>query len=191
MIKKMSALLLFLVIFVQASAFAHPGVHELSCESAPGNDAHSVQTIQFSLRRSNGVGWFAPSFNVTVDSSTYDFDPPDEMKNYGLTTRDGRTGKIEITGDNIGDGELNQGSFSVKAISGTVKVLDSDGNPIPWPYTTKKNDGCFDRNGKATFQATFKGTFSTRNDAKSKAIDIHLIPARMNCELSYKSGMAC
>lgn len=167
-----------LVSLVTVQSFAHPGSHSLSCKSVP---AKGSKSIEFSLGRSNGIGWGPPSWTVVIDKKKYEFEPKDEMKSYGDTVRDVPLGVIYITADNTGDGEVNQGSFSLMGIPSSVKM---NGLPPKWNFKNEK-DTCYDTNGKATFNGIFRGFL------KQGEKDLELGPTLMSCKLEYNSGMAC
>ncbi len=173
--------LLWVVALISLAAFqvfAHPGRHTLSCKTAKTAKSKS---IEFSLTRSNGIGWFAPSWTVIIDKKKYEFAPKDEMKEYGESIRDVPLGVIYITADNVEDGEANQGRFSLMAIPGSVKM---NGLPPKWSLKNEK-DPCYDTNGKATFNGIFRGTLLQGE----KSLDLE--PVLMACKLEYDSGMAC
>ena len=167
-----------LISLVVVQVFAHPGRHTLSCKSIP---AKGSKAIDFSLTRSNGIGWFAPSWTVIIDKKKYEFAPKDEMKEYGESIRDVPLGVIYITADNVEDGEANQGRFSLMAIPGSVKM---NGATPKWSLKNEK-DPCYDTNGKTTFNGIFRGTLLQGE----KSLDLE--PVLMACKLEYDSGMAC
>ena len=175
--KKKLFLIITLIILVSVQTFAHPGSHTLSCKSVNSGS----KSIGFSLTRANGPGWSAPIFTVVIDKKKYSFEPPDE-KDYGETVRDVPLGVIYITADNMGDGESNQGSFSLMAIPSSVKIK---GQSPKWNLKDEK-DSCYDANGKATFRGIFRGSLQ---QGSGKQIDLG--PILMSCGLEYDSGMAC
>lgn len=176
--KKKLIWVITLIILVTVQSFAHPGGHSVSCKSIP---AKGSKSIEFSLARANGLGWGPPSWTVVVDKKKYEFEPKDEMKGYGDTIRDVPLGVIYITADNNGDGEKNQGSFSLMGIPSSVKM---NGLPPKWSFKNEK-DECYDSNGKATFNGIFRGFL------KQGEKDLDLGTVMMSCKLEYNSGMAC
>ena len=175
--------LLWVVSFISLVAvqtLAHPGGHTLSCKSV--KTANS-KAIEFSLLRSNGTGWFAPGWTVAIDKKKYEFKPTDENKDFGETIRDVPLGVIYVTADNIGDGESNQGSFSLMAIPSSIKM---NGRAPKWNFKNEK-DPCYDSNGKATFTGIFRGMLQPADSKQSKELG----PVLMSCKLEYDSGMAC
>jgi hypothetical protein len=179
--KKKLLWIVSLISLVAVQALAHPGSHTLSCRSVKTANSKS---IEFSLRRSNGPGWFAPGWTVMIDKKKYNFEPTDENKDFGETIRDVPLGVIYITADNMGDGESNQGSFSLMAIPGSLRM---NGQPPKWNFKNEK-DQCYDSNGKATFSGIFRGTLV---QGAGKQLDLDLGPVLMSCKLEYDSGMAC
>ena len=173
--------LLWVVALISLAAFqvfAHPGRHTLSCKSIP---AKGSKAIDFSLTRSNGIGWFAPSWTVIIDKKKYEFAPKDEMKEYGESIRDVPLGVIYITADNVEDGEANQGRFSLMAIPGSVKM---NGLPPKWSLKNEKDD-CHNLNSEATFNGIFRGFL------KQGEKDLNLDPVMMSCKWVSDAGMAC
>jgi hypothetical protein len=164
------------VLLGTTSVFAHPGSNNLVCKSA--KHSGSRQSIAFELHRSNGTGWFAPTFAVSVDGKEYAFTPPDEMKSYGETIHDYAHGVVVVTAEDFEAGEMNHGRFSVTAIPKTIK-------------SSSQGEGeCADSAGQAKFKAIFRGQLRSKlSNPKGKRI--RLDTQILDCELEYNSGMAC
>ena len=169
-----------LVVLVGVQTFAHPGSHDVTCRSI---SAAGVKPIEFTLTRSNGVGWAPPSWTVVMDKKKYKFEPSDEMKLYGETVRDVALGVIYITADNINDGKGDQSSLALMAVPSSVR---QNGRIPTWSFKHEK-DPCYDSNGSATFQAIFSGMLQPAGAQTSTEI----APVMMACKLQYDSGMAC
>src|SRR5262245_60790222 len=116
---------------LSTAAFAHPGGHTLTCKSA--KNSGSAQAVQFTLQRSNGTGWYAATYSVSVNGKQFSFEGEDESKNLGETIHDSPLGVIIVTADNWSQEKATRkGSFSVVAIPRTVKALDASGKPARW-----------------------------------------------------------
>lgn len=177
-------LLIPLMIFATFSnmAHAHPGGHRLVCKSA--KNSGSAQKLDFSLARSNGKGWHAPTIEVIVDNKKIEFSTPDEMDNYGTTFHNSPLKVITVTAEVEYDGIQNAGNFSIVAIPETVKAFDTENNPVQWSFEAEK-DECNDTNGKAIFQGIINGYLYEGKE------NIHIDTQIMDCVLTYNSGMAC
>lgn len=176
-----------LTILLASSAFAHPGGHVLTCKSA--KNSGGKQALTFTLQRSNGTGWYAPTFSVTVDGKAYEIATTDVMKTYGQTIHNSPLGVIAITAEDWDDALTTLGSFSVTAVPKTVKAYDHDGKLVKWSLKAESDD-CNDANGKAKFKAVFHGFMSSGPTTDHKTT-IPLDTELMDCELDYNSGMAC
>lgn len=177
-------LLIPLIIFaaVSTSAHAHPGGHTLVCKSAKNSGSH--QEVEISLHRSNGIGWYAPVIEISIDNQKIALTTPDDASNYGTTFHNSPLKVIVINAEVPYERNANTGGFSIAAIPETVKSFDNQNQPVIWSLKDEK-DECNDTNGKATFQGILHG-FLRANDS-----DIDLDAQIMDCELSYNSGMAC
>jgi len=169
------------VAVVPVSASAHPGGHTLTCKSLAG----AKPVVALELHRSNGTGWFGPSFTITVDGAAHDFTTADPMLSFGSTTHDAPLGVILVTADNSEDTTATaRGGFTVTAIPRTVQAFGADGKRAQWRIDDE-NDGCHDSRGKARFRAAFRGWL------KDGAPETDLDAQVLDCELDYDSGMAC
>lgn len=168
--------------FFSTTAFAHPGGHSLVCKSLP----NAKRKLELSLARSNGTGWYPPSFSIAVDGKKHEFTTDDEMKTFGSTFHNSPLGVIVVTADNSGDDQdgTRFGYFQVVGIPSTVKAYDPQGKRIKWSPELEK-DACVDANGKATFKGMIRVEFREGQDS------FELEGEPMNCELTYNSGMAC
>jgi hypothetical protein len=182
---KMKTLLGSIVILFSSFALAHPGGHTLTCKSAKKSDAQ--QSLEISLTRSNGKGWYAPTVTVKADGKKYTLDTPDEMENYGDTFHNAPLGVIRITFENYNDNTaLTFGGFSIVGIPSTVRAFDYQGHAVRYDFKTHKaEDGCYDTRGTARFQGVVEGQLN------SKKKDISIETQILDCELKYDSGMAC
>ncbi len=176
------------IVLSTSNAFAHPGSHGLSCKSAA--QSGSNQQLVFTLSRSNGTGWAAPSFSVTVNGQKTDIETTDEMQTYGETFHNSPLGVIRVSANNMNGTQPNEIWATVTAIPSTVKAFDSEGKPVKWTFEKEKDD-CSDSNGKAKFKGIIHGTLRTNANSAEKATDINLDTQIMDCELTYNSGMAC
>ena len=168
-----------------APAFAHPGGHSLTCKT--GKNSGSKQVVEFTLNRSNGTGWFPPSYSITINGKKSVITTEDEMKTFGETFHNSPLGVITVTATNLEEKDpAVRAYFSVLAIPSTVKSYNSEGKIQTWSFQAEKDD-CNDASGKATFRGIFKGFMSTKGSDSSAEVDTQIL----DCELDYNSGMAC
>lgn len=173
---------LFIFAAVSNIAHAHPGGHRLTCKSA--KNSGSEQKVEFSLARSNGVGWHAPKIEVSVDNKKLELSTPDDMSNYGTTFHNSPLQVITVTAEVEYDGISNTGGLSLVAIPKSVKAFDDQNSPVQWTFEAEK-DECNDTNGKATFQGILNGyLYEGKEHIK---VDTQIL----DCELAYSSGMTC
>jgi hypothetical protein len=179
----MKTLLASVLSLVSSIVMAQPGSHALTCKSAKHSGSHQI--IEISLRRSNSVGFAAPSILMKVDGATYKLESPDDMKSYGDTFHNSPLGVIQISANNYDEENAAvRGSYSVVGIPSTVRAFDEEGNPVKWSLK-KDLDFCFDSNGKAVFKGVLHGDIYVNE----KLISIE--PQILDCELIYNSGSAC
>jgi hypothetical protein len=185
LITKITALI-FLI--ATSTAFAHPGGHSLTCKSAVKSG--SKQRLEFTLSRSNGTGWYAPSFSVTVNGQKTEIETADETRSYGETFHNSPLGVITVSANNMNGTDLNEIWAHITAIPSTVKAFDSAGKTVKWSFK-KEQDECSDANGSAKFKGIIHGYLRTKANQPEKTTDINLETQIMDCELTYNSGMAC